>query len=183
MGSLSGAAKIEAKRRFDVPKPFQFEDFGKMKFVDKVSKILDRIGWTQQTLEKIADLPPSRFSKWKHGTGKPTISHAFQIARSLGVSLDDLADETKELPTTDHQPMFRRDAILEEMKRRTLDIAKTIGWERAARILDIARVIGPDEAVRRLVASKGGPEGMGDSFHFERDVEEPPPRPIKKKGS
>lgn len=79
---------------------------------------------------------PSRLSEWKKDQGKPSIDIALRMARTLGVSLDYLADDAQDEPPA------------------TSEISE---WERA--VLDLIHALGLDrqEALRRLVTPPATP--------------------------
>lgn len=70
-----------------------------MTFSQKVLNLRDRRGWSQKDLAReITKVSGSAVSGWERGA-IPAMDAAFRLARLFGLSLDDLADDTKDLPT------------------------------------------------------------------------------------
>jgi transcriptional regulator with XRE-family HTH domain len=61
--------------------------------VKKICEMLILKGYTQDGFERAAGLPKGRFSKWKGGTGEPTVSEAIRMAGLLGVGLLELVSD------------------------------------------------------------------------------------------
>ncbi len=71
---------------------------GRMNVIEKMVVLAKRKGLDQGELEQLAGLPKGRISKWKGGTGSPTVKQAVRIARELGVDVGFLLDDSRSEP-------------------------------------------------------------------------------------
>lgn len=113
-----------------------------MKLVDKAIKLAQHRRIKQGELARMIGVDPARLSEWKKDVGKPSIDHAFRMARLLDVPLDYLADDS-------------------------LDEPVPVGLSEAERlVLGLVRSMGLDEAHRRLASSPAA----GQPVAYDKDV-------------
>jgi transcriptional regulator with XRE-family HTH domain len=95
-----------------------------MNMIDKILRRLEEMDMDQGELESAAN----RISKWKGGTGEPTASQAFKMARVLRLSLDYLLDDAIE------------EQVIEDvnLRSRVLWLAEQITYETAIKRLTLA---------------------------------------------
>jgi transcriptional regulator with XRE-family HTH domain len=114
----------------------------RMKMVDKIEKVLELRGLKQYQLEEELGLAVNRISKWK-GTGEPTASQAFQIARFFEVDLEWLVDDADETwPPPAASPILDEIAILRVIRAYRIDTRTAI--ERLTR--DVIAPVKPELA-------------------------------------
>lgn len=78
--------------------PLPLSCCGDMKLAEKVMMLLERSGMSQAALARACGISPNRISELKDGKYHPPLGVALLIARTLGVSLDFLADPNQEEP-------------------------------------------------------------------------------------
>lgn len=101
---------------------------GDMKFVEKLDKLRKARGLSQSDLADAAKISQPRISEWRREESRgPTLPVALTLARTLGVSLDYLADDAQDDPPA---PAVTAD----EMK-----------------VIELVRELGVPEARRRLL--------------------------------
>lgn len=123
-----------------------------MDFLTKVEILLNQNGWPQYRLEREAKLATNRISRWKQGVGKgPSVDEGLRIARALGVSLDDLADETRGVPVPHTIVVEAADRV-----KSVVEAADPVATDEEL-ILMVYRglKISLTEAIRRLSTSSG----------------------------
>jgi transcriptional regulator with XRE-family HTH domain len=91
-----------------------------MRILEKILESARRKGVGQLALERAADLPKNRISKWKDGVGEPTAAQALRIARVLGVPVEYLADDAMDEPPAPDVPQD----VLDTIHRLTVDVAR-----------------------------------------------------------
>ncbi len=104
-----------------------------MNVIEKMVVLAKRKGLDQGELEQLAGLPKGRISKWKGGTGSPTVKQAVRIARELGVDVGYLLNDAQAEPAPELSPGER----------------SVLNVYRALRLSE-------EEAVTRLVAPLAG---------------------------
>lgn len=118
------------------------------KLKDKLLTEMARHALNGQRLAQRSKVSDSEISRILSGQSTPGLENAFRLARSVGVSLDYLADDTLE---TD--PMKATDPLSAD-ERRLLDLARQIGMNRAILLLENIRYLGADTALQRLLMAK-----------------------------
>ncbi len=101
--------------------------------IAKMVMLAGRKHLDQGELEQLAGLPKGRISKWKGGTGSPTVKQAVRIARVLDVDIGYLLDDAQAEPAPELTPGER----------------SVLNVYRALRLSE-------EEAVTRLVAPLAG---------------------------
>lgn len=99
----------------------------------KLILLCDARGWDQATLNREAGEPVSKgtLSNYFAGKSRPSLEAALAFARALNVSLDWLADDSKELP-----PGPAADGVRVEAEDvQILEMVQILGRERAKRRL------------------------------------------------
>lgn len=86
----------------------------RMKFGDKLARLIERRGIRQSDLAATIQRAQSRISKWVHGTGNPSPRDLYLLSRALGCSLRFLCDDTLDFRssitiTEDLQPDYATD--------------------------------------------------------------------------
>jgi|GEM_PF-4057073 len=106
-----------------------------MKFYDKLKTLMHMANSTSRELaEKVGGVSKTTVSNWLNGSAKPGLDSAFAIARTFGVSLDWLADDSADWPPPHLAPQTQELPYEDKM------------------ILDIRRALrlSLDEAIRGL---------------------------------
>lgn len=77
-----------------------------MEFHAKLALLIERCPKTQAQIAKETGIDPSAISAMMRGGRRPYMDQAFRLAKSLGTSLDYLADESLDEPSAavDHAP-------------------------------------------------------------------------------
>jgi transcriptional regulator with XRE-family HTH domain len=122
-----------------------------MNLAEKLYKHMVLKGLNQQRLANLSQVSDSEVSRILAGKSYPGIKHAFRLAKSVGVSLDYLADDS-----LDHDP-HQESGPTSPDEREMLELAREMGFRRAVRILETARFLGYDVAIRRLVGAEAKP--------------------------
>lgn len=115
---------------------------------DKLLAEMGRQGLNGQRLAQRSKVSDSEISRILSGQSTPGLENAFRLARSVGVSLDFLADDTLEV-----DPLKSTDPLSPE-ERRLLDLAQQIGSTRAILLLENIRYLGYETALQRLLMVK-----------------------------
>jgi transcriptional regulator with XRE-family HTH domain len=123
-----------------------------LKLRDKLLTRMARQGLNGQKLARISQVSDSEISRILAGLSTPGLENAFKLAKSVGVSLDFLADDA-----LDADPIQASDPLTAE-EREILDLAQGIGYSRASRILENIRIIGYEPAMRRLLEARPAAE-------------------------
>ena len=96
-----------------------------MEFSKKVVMLLERAGLNQAELARSCGIHPTRITELKKGEYHPPLGVALLMARTLGVSLDFLADPNQEQPPP---------AVTQE-ELAVLEIVRRVGPGRALELL------------------------------------------------
>ena len=118
------------------------------KLKDKLLTEMARQGLNGQRLAHRSKVSDSEISRILSGQSTPGLENAFRLARSVGVSLDFLADDALE---TD--PVKAADPLVPE-ERRVLELARQFGLARAILLLENIRYLGYDTALQRLLMAR-----------------------------
>jgi transcriptional regulator with XRE-family HTH domain len=102
------------------------------RFLEKLERLIPPT--QQKTYEERAEIPKGKITKWRRGEQHIRLEEAWRLARELGVSLDWLADDAREMPPGDE--------MSPEMRR----------------VIEIAEELGPQVARARLIQSPGPAE-------------------------
>jgi len=115
------------------------------KLKDKLLTEMARQGLNGQRLAQRSKVSDSEISRILSGQSTPGLENAFRLARSVGVSLDYLADDVLE-----SDPLKATDPLSPD-ERRVLDLAQQIGLPRALLLLENIRYVGFELAMQRLL--------------------------------
>jgi transcriptional regulator with XRE-family HTH domain len=135
-----------------------------MRFEEKLRREMLLKGFNQQKLARASGVSDSEVSRILAGKSQPGLENALKLSRAVDVSLDYLADDSRESDSAR--------AAESPWERELLDLAAEVGVQKAAQLLMAARTLGFDLALRRLyglesarpiieVAGAGGPAPRG----------------------
>jgi transcriptional regulator with XRE-family HTH domain len=119
-----------------------------MELKDKLQMLMARHALNGQKLARSSQVSDSEISRILQGKSRPGLDNAFRLARSVGVSLDYLADDS-----LDVEPPRPEDHLSSE-ERRVLALAQKIGCSHVITILENIRFLGYEVAMSRLVGGK-----------------------------
>ena len=119
-----------------------------MKLKDKLQMLMARHALNGQKLARSSQVSDSEISRILQGKSRPGLDNAFRLARSVGVTLDYLADDS-----LDVEPPQPADHLSAE-ERRVLSLAQKIGCSQVITILENIRFLGYEVAMSRLVGGK-----------------------------
>src|SRR4051812_49257523 len=103
---------------------------------DKLLTEMARQGLNGQRLAQRSKVSDSEISRILSGQSTPGLENAFRLARSVGVSLDFLADDA-----LDADPLKSTDPLSAE-ERKLLDLSRQISLPRAVLLLENIRYLG-----------------------------------------
>ena len=115
---------------------------------DKLQMLMGRHGLNGQKLARSSQVSDSEISRILQGKSRPGLDNAFRIARSVGVTLDYLADDS-----LDAEPSVPADNLSPE-ERKILAVVQKIGFGEVLTILENIRFLGYEVAMSRLVGGK-----------------------------
>jgi transcriptional regulator with XRE-family HTH domain len=119
-----------------------------MELKDKLQMLMARHALNGQKLARSSQVSDSEISRILQGKSRPGLDNAFRLARSVGVTLDYLADDS-----LDAEPPRPEDHLSAE-ERRVLALAQKIGSAHVISILENVRFLGYEVAMSRLVGGK-----------------------------
>jgi transcriptional regulator with XRE-family HTH domain len=119
-----------------------------MELKDKLQMMMSRRGLNGQRLARASGVSDSEISRILQGKSRPGLDNAFRLARSVGVTLDYLADDTMDV-----EPAKQEDNVSHD-ERRVLALAQKIGFSQVMNILENIRFLGYEVAMSRLVGGK-----------------------------
>jgi transcriptional regulator with XRE-family HTH domain len=119
-----------------------------MELKDKLQMLMARHALNGQKLARSSHVSDSEISRILQGKSRPGLDNAFRLARSVGVTLDYLADDS-----LDVEPPRPEDHLSAE-ERRILSLAQKIGCSQVITILENIRFLGYEVAMSRLVGGK-----------------------------
>jgi transcriptional regulator with XRE-family HTH domain len=96
-----------------------------MSMIEKIEQLRKSRGWSQDDLERKADLAKGRISKWLGGQGHIHAEHAWRLAKALAVDVVYLLDDEQDRP-------------------------KMVGRDEFELCTQLMKKLGADEAFRRL---------------------------------
>ena len=126
------------------------------KLKDKLLTEMTRQGLNGQKLAQRSKVSDSEISRILSGQSTPGLENAFRLARTIGVSLDFLADDLLEV-----DPLKATDPLSTD-ERRVLDLAQHIGLARSLLLLENIRYLGYETALQRLLVAKPRIEVIAD---------------------
>jgi transcriptional regulator with XRE-family HTH domain len=115
---------------------------------DKLHMLMARHSLNGQKLARLAQVSDSEISRILHGKSRPGLDNAFRLARSVGVTLDYLADDS-----LDAEPPTPGDNLSPD-ERKIVAIAQKIGTSEVLTMLENIRFLGYDVAMSRLIGGK-----------------------------
>ncbi len=122
-----------------------------MRYAEKLYKQMLLKGLNQQKLARLSSVSDSEVSRILGGKSNPSLEYAHRLARTLGISLDYLADDSlNEDPSRETEP-----GSVQEQE--ILDLAEELGPRQARRILETAMELGYEVAIRRLLGAEMKP--------------------------
>jgi len=136
---------------------------------EKLQMLMARHGLNGQKLARLSQVSDSEISRILQGKSRPGLTNAFQLAKSLKVSLDYLADDNMEVEPP--QP----GEMLPPEERKVLAIAQKLGCSEVLTILENIRFLGYDLAMSRLVGGKPIVEMDKEASETRSAVANPPP--------
>jgi transcriptional regulator with XRE-family HTH domain len=119
-----------------------------MELKDKLQALMARRGLNGQKLARSSGVSDSEISRILQGKSRPGLDNAFRLARSVGVTLDYLADDS-----LDVEPPSPDDHLSPD-ERKLLAVAQKIGCAQVMTILENLRFLGYEVAMSRLVGGK-----------------------------
>src|SRR5271156_2717249 len=119
-----------------------------MELKDKLQALMVRRSLNGQKLARASGVSDSEISRILQGKSRPGLDNAFRLARSVGVTLDYLADDS-----LDVEPPRPEDHLSAD-ERRVLSLAQKIGCSQVITILENIRFLGYEVAMSRLVGGK-----------------------------
>jgi transcriptional regulator with XRE-family HTH domain len=119
-----------------------------MELKDKLQMLMARHALNGQKLARSSRVSDSEISRILQGKSRPGLDNAFRLAKSVGVTLDYLADDS-----LDVEPPRPEDHLSAE-ERRVLSLAQKIGCSQVITILENIRFLGYEIAMSRLVGGK-----------------------------
>lgn len=126
-----------------------------MKYAEKLYRQIVRLGWNQQKLSRTSGVSDSEVSRILAGKSNPGLENAFKLAKSVGLSLDFMADESL---TEDP----RQESIgLTDTQKELLAVANSLGIRQITQVLDIVQHLGYEVAIRRLIDARPVIEPLG----------------------
>ena len=117
-----------------------------MRYGDKLMTAMLRRGLNQHRLAALADVSNSEVSRILNNKSSPSLEYASRLCRILEISLDFLADETRDEPET--IPVGPPTSLQE---REILEDADLLGWKEARHLLETANLLGYETAIHRLL--------------------------------
>jgi transcriptional regulator with XRE-family HTH domain len=119
-----------------------------MELKDKLQMLMARAALNGQKLARLSRVSDSEISRILQGKSRPGLDNAFRLARSVGVTLDYLADDS-----LDVEPPKPEDHLSSD-ERRILTLAQKVGCSQVITILENIRFLGYEVAMSRLVGGK-----------------------------
>jgi transcriptional regulator with XRE-family HTH domain len=115
---------------------------------DKLQMLMARHSLNGQKLARLSQVSDSEISRILKGKSRPGLDNAFRLAKSVGVSLDYLADDS-----LDTEPAKPGD-VLSPDERKIVAIAQKLGTSEVLTLLENIRFLGYDVAMSRLIGGK-----------------------------
>ncbi|SIN97791.1 Transcriptional regulator, contains XRE-family HTH domain [Singulisphaera sp. GP187] len=128
------------------------------KLIEKVMKLTREKGVNQSELSRQIQVHPSRFSEWKSGNSRPSLTQVVSMARVLGVSVDYLVKDEVENQTNDSGLSSDEEAVITLFRALKLSL---------------------NEALRRLATSPAAPQPVGPSNSIQAAAKAHSSRPAE----
>lgn len=122
-----------------------------MNVAEKIYKQMVLKGLNQKALARLSGVSDSEVSRILRAKSSPSLEYAARLARTLGVSLDYLADDSLEADPL--AAAVEGDSIDRELA----EASEMLGSRRARRILETAIDLGYEVAIRRLLGVEARP--------------------------
>jgi transcriptional regulator with XRE-family HTH domain len=119
-----------------------------MELKDKLQMLMARKNLNGQKLARSSQVSDSEISRILQGKSRPGLDNAFRLAKSVGVSLDYLADDSLEV-----EPPRPEDNLSAD-ERKVLSLAQKIGCAQVITMLENIRFLGYEVAMTRLVSGR-----------------------------
>jgi transcriptional regulator with XRE-family HTH domain len=119
-----------------------------MELKDKLQMMMIRRGLNGQRLARASGVSDSEISRILQGKSRPGLDNAYRLARSIGVTLDFLADDS-----LDVEPPKQEESVSSD-ERRVLALAQKVGYPQVMNLLENIRFLGYEVAMSRLVGGK-----------------------------
>lgn len=137
-----------------------------MRYEEKLRREMILKGFNQQRLARASGVSDSEVSRILAGKSQPGLENALKLARAVGVSLDYLADDTRDAES-------RRVPPSDPWTAEALELVRELGPRLAVQLLLAVRTIGHEAALRRLfgldAATGGPPPAMATAAEEEDD--------------
>jgi transcriptional regulator with XRE-family HTH domain len=119
-----------------------------MRLKEKLQILMARHSLNGQKLAKLSQVSDSEISRILQGKSRPGLDNAFRLAKAVNVSLDFLADDSRDVdadqPAEHHSPE----------ERKILGLAQKIGSAEVLAILENVRFLGYEVAMSRLIGAR-----------------------------
>ena len=119
-----------------------------MELKDKLQILMARHNLNGQKLARLSHVSDSEISRILQGKSRPGLDNAFRLAKSVGVTLDYLADDS-----LDAEPP-RPDEHLSTEEKKILSLSQKIGCAQVVTMLENIRFLGYEVAMTRLVSGR-----------------------------
>jgi transcriptional regulator with XRE-family HTH domain len=119
-----------------------------MELKDKLQMLMARNNLNGQKLARLSRVSDSEISRILQGKSRPGLDNAYRLAKSVGVTLDFLADDG-----LDTEPPRPGDNLSAE-ERKILTLAQKIGSAQVVTMLENIRFLGYEVAMTRLVGGR-----------------------------
>jgi transcriptional regulator with XRE-family HTH domain len=119
-----------------------------MELKDKLQMLMARAALNGQKLARSSKVSDSEISRILQGKSRPGLDNAFRLARSVGVTLDYLADDSMDV-----EPPKPEDHLSAD-ERKILALAQKVGCSQVITILENIRFLGYEVAMSRLLGGK-----------------------------
>jgi transcriptional regulator with XRE-family HTH domain len=119
-----------------------------MELKDKLQMLMARAALNGQKLARSSKVSDSEISRILQGKSRPGLDNAFRLARSVGVTLDYLADDSMDV-----EPPKPEDHLSAD-ERKVLALAQKVGCSQVITILENIRFLGYEVAMSRLLGGK-----------------------------
>jgi transcriptional regulator with XRE-family HTH domain len=119
-----------------------------MKLKDKLQLLMNRHSLNGQKLARLSQVSDSEISRILQGKSRPGLDNAFRLAKAVNVSLDFLADDSRDVDAD--QPADVHSAE----ERKILALAQKIGCAEVLAILENVRFLGYEVAMSRLIGAR-----------------------------
>jgi len=119
-----------------------------MELKDKLQMLMGRHNLNGQKLARLSRVSDSEISRILQGKSRPGLDNAYRLAKSVGVTLDFLADDG-----LDAEPPRPGDNLSPD-ERKILTLSQKIGCSQVVTMLENIRFLGYEVAMTRLVGGR-----------------------------